>query len=53
VSLEGLERSLLEQALRRAGNNQTKASQLLGISRHTLRYRMEKHGLLQPGSAQH
>ena len=45
ISLEELEKSLLEQALDRARNNQTRAAQLLGISRHTLRYRLEKHGL--------
>ena len=47
VSLEDLEKSLLEQALMRARHNQTRAAQLLGITRHTLRYRLEKHGLLQ------
>jgi two-component system response regulator AtoC len=46
ISLEELERSLLLQALERARNNQTKASQLLGITRHTLRYRLDKYGLL-------
>ena len=46
INLEDLERSLLTQALERAHNNQTKASNLLGISRHTLRYRLEKYALL-------
>lgn len=46
ISLETLEKSLLTQALERAHNNQSRAAQLLDISRHTLRYRMEKHGLL-------
>lgn len=46
LSLEDLEKSLLEQALLRSRHNQTRAAQLLGISRHTLRYRLEKHGLL-------
>jgi DNA-binding NtrC family response regulator len=46
LNLETLERSLLMQALERARNNQTKAAELLGISRHTLRYRLEKHGLV-------
>ncbi len=46
INLEALERSLLTQALERAHNNQTKASNLLGISRHTLRYRLEKYALL-------
>lgn len=45
IVLEKLEKDLLEQALRRAGANQTKAAKLLGISRHELLYRMEKFGL--------
>ena len=49
INLEDLEKSLLVQALDKARNNQTRAAQLLGISRHTLRYRLEKHGLaVQP-----
>ena len=44
-TLEAVERSLLEQALRETGGNQTRAAQRLGISRDTLRYRMKKHGL--------
>lgn len=53
LNLDELERSLLVQALERSRHNQTKASRLLGISRHTLRYRLEKHGLFasQPPSA--
>lgn len=46
INLEDLERSLLVQALSRSHNNQTKAANLLGITRHTLRYRLEKHSLL-------
>jgi DNA-binding NtrC family response regulator len=45
VVLEEIEKSLVTQALERAGGNQTKAAKLLGISRDQLRYRMEKHGL--------
>jgi DNA-binding NtrC family response regulator len=45
LSLEQWEKSLLEQALRETGGNQTRAAQRLGISRDTLRYRMKKHGL--------
>ncbi len=45
VNLDLLEKSFLVQAIERARNNQTRAAQLLGISRHTLRYRLEKHGL--------
>lgn len=45
VSLEELEKSLLEQALAQAEGNQTHASQLLGLSRHAFLYRLEKHGI--------
>jgi two-component system, NtrC family, response regulator AtoC len=45
VSLEELERSLVVQALRRAGGNQTKAAALLGLNRDQIRYRIEKFGL--------
>jgi two-component system response regulator AtoC len=40
------ERSMIEQALREAGGNQTKAAQRLGISRDTLRYRIKKFGIV-------
>ena len=45
VELEALERSLVAQALRRAGGNQTKAAALLGLNRDQIRYRIEKFGL--------
>ncbi len=45
IDLEVLEKDLLMQALERARNNQTKAASLLGISRHTFRYRLEKYGI--------
>jgi len=45
VSLDDLERSLVVQALRRAGGNQTKAAALLGLNRDQIRYRIEKFGL--------
>jgi transcriptional regulator with PAS, ATPase and Fis domain len=40
------ERTMIEQALREAGGNQTKAAQRLGISRDTLRYRIKKFGIV-------
>ena len=46
IKLESVEKNFLEQALELSGNNQTKAAELLGVSRHTLRYRLEKYGLL-------
>lgn len=45
ISLDEVERTLLQKALTMAGGNQTRAAKLLGISRHTLIYRLEKHGL--------
>jgi two-component system response regulator AtoC len=46
IDLEDLEKSMLMQALERARYNQTKAARLLHVTRHTLRYRLEKFGLL-------
>ena len=45
ATLPQWERTMIEQALRDAGGNQTKAAQRLGISRDTLRYRLKKFGL--------
>jgi two-component system, NtrC family, response regulator AtoC len=45
VDLEKLERSLVIQALKRSGGNQTKAGTLLGLNRDQIRYRIEKFGL--------
>lgn len=42
-SLEEHERELLQQALTRARYNKSAASKLLGLTRATLRYRLEKH----------
>jgi DNA-binding NtrC family response regulator len=45
TSLEGIERELIELALKQAGGNQTQAARLLGITRDTLRYRIKKFEL--------
>ena len=45
ATLGDIERDLLQQALARTGWNVTRAAQLLGVTRDTLRYRIEKHGL--------
>jgi two-component system response regulator AtoC len=45
LELEELERDLICQALARAEGNKTGAARLLGLSRDTLRYRLEKYGI--------
>lgn len=45
VSLDALERELICQALARTDGNKTGAARLLGLSRDTLRYRLEKYGI--------
>jgi DNA-binding protein Fis len=45
ISLDKLERDLIEQAMGRADGNKTAAARLLGLTRDTMRYRLEKHGL--------
>jgi DNA-binding NtrC family response regulator len=45
VNLEEVEKNLIIQALRMSNGNQTHAAKLLGISRHTLIYRVEKYNL--------
>ena len=42
LSLEEVETSLVRQAIERSGGNQTRAAELLGISRDQLRYRLKK-----------
>ncbi|MEP6742373.1 MAG: sigma-54 dependent transcriptional regulator [bacterium] len=42
VSLEEVEMALVRQAIERSAGNQTKAADLLGISRDQLRYRLKK-----------
>jgi len=42
VSLDEVEMSLVRQAIERSGGNQTKAAEMLGISRDQLRYRLKK-----------
>lgn len=45
VDLAQVELDLIEQALEMATGNRSKAARLLGISRDTLLYRMQKYGL--------
>jgi DNA-binding NtrC family response regulator len=46
VSLTEVERALVLQAMERAGGNQTRAAELLGIERDALRRRLVKYGFL-------
>jgi two-component system, NtrC family, response regulator AtoC len=45
IRLEDVERELMEQALHRTGGNITAAASMLGLTRDTLRYRLDRHGL--------
>jgi DNA-binding protein Fis len=45
ISLLDLEKSLIKQALQKANYNQTRAAQLLGVSRDSLRYKKKKYQL--------
>lgn len=46
-SIESLEQRFIEQAMEEAGNNQTKAAEILGISERMLRYKLKKYDLKQ------
>lgn len=45
IHLDSLEADLIHQALSRTRGNRSKSAKLLGLSRDTLLYRMQKHGL--------
>lgn len=49
LSLEELEVALIKQALARAGGNKSRAAELLGLTRHTLLYRLEKYKIGDAG----
>lgn len=46
LHLENLEASLIQQALDMTKGNRSKSARLLGLSRDTLLYRMQKHGFI-------
>ncbi|MEQ1806660.1 MAG: sigma-54 dependent transcriptional regulator [Burkholderiaceae bacterium] len=48
ATLVEVERAALVQALDRTGWNVSRAARLLGVTRDTLRYRIDKHGLSAP-----
>jgi transcriptional regulator with AAA-type ATPase domain/tetratricopeptide (TPR) repeat protein len=47
--MASLERSRIEEALLLEGGNLSRAAARLGLPRNTLRYRMERHGLMDGG----
>ncbi len=49
LSLEEVEKELILRALQKHDWNQSRAARYLGITRHTLLYRMEKHHIVRPG----
>jgi two-component system NtrC family response regulator len=53
ISLEAVEKELLLRALQRFDWNQSQAARFLDISRRTLIYRMEKHGLRRDSDVDH
>jgi len=53
VDLRQVERLLVEQAMELAVGNQSRAAQLLRISRDQLRYRLQKYGLLKADDTGH
>ena len=50
ITLEGVEKKLIEQALQRFSGNQSQAARCLGMSRDTIRYRIKKFGLGRKGT---
>ena len=45
VSLDAIEKQLVAQALEKSKNNKTKAAKLLGLTKGTFRYRLQKYSL--------
>jgi DNA-binding NtrC family response regulator len=51
IDLDALEQSLILKALKKADGNVTRAARLLGLTRRTLQYRLEKLGTAPDGAA--
>lgn len=45
MTLDAMEKTLIENALKQSGGNVSEAARALGITRMTIRYRMDKHGI--------
>jgi two-component system NtrC family response regulator len=50
MTLEQVERRMIEQALDQHGGNITRVAKALGLSRTALYRRLERHGLAEPGA---
>jgi DNA-binding protein Fis len=48
VDIHEVERLLVKKAIEQTGGNQSRAAELLHLSRDQLRYRLLKHGLMAP-----
>lgn len=46
IDLESVERDFIRQSIDVTGGNQTRAAEMLGLTRDALRYRMKKFGFL-------
>ncbi len=51
VDIHEVERLLVKKAIEQTGGNQSRAAELLHLSRDQLRYRLLKHGLMAPADA--
>ncbi len=51
ISIDDLERELIKKALGQTGGNVSKAARLIGLTRRTLQYRMEKWGISKAAEA--
>lgn len=45
--VKAVERPLLDEVMQRAGHNQSRAAQWLGLNRNTLRKKLLEHGLIE------
>ncbi len=46
IVLESIEKSLFKKVISKTGNNQSKASEMLGINRNTLKKKLLKYNLI-------
>jgi len=44
-AVEGLEKEMIEQALKKADGNKFKAARELGLTRQSLQYKLKKYGI--------